>query len=160
LVTVTGNNYHSRQHYISDFTSDGGTTPYNWLRMSVSASQGGGGNADVAVKIDVHNVVNGIEDDILVAGDSITSQGFLHTNYAGATVAQLINAQIPANYPVVEDAGIVGWTSASPLTDSGDSTSWFDHWLAIFPGKYVCLNYGTNDANNASVGDPNFANNF
>ena len=54
--------------------------------------------------------------------------------------AQLINARAPAYFPAQEAGGIGFLTSA-------DGAKYINTWLQLFPGKYVALSYGTNDAN-------------
>jgi len=135
LVTVTGNNYNGRQHPIN-------MTGYNWVRINCTAINGSPSNLGCALQMDVHNCANGVQDDIIFFGDSITRGGLNIDNGGGAgSVAQQINAQAPANFPAAQGAGIGG-------TVSGDFVTNASTWLPLFPGRYVTLNYGTNDANN------------
>ena len=46
----------------------------------------------------------------------------------------------PALFPAQEAGGIGFLTSA-------DGAKYINTWLQLFPGKYVALSYGTNDAN-------------
>lgn len=135
LVTVTGNNYNGRQHPIN-------LTGYNWVRINCTAINGVAPNAGCALEMDVHNCANGVQDDIIFFGDSITRGGLNVDNGNGnGSVAQQINAAAPANFPLAQGAGIGGTVSADAVTN-------LPTWLPLFPGRFVALNYGTNDANN------------
>jgi hypothetical protein len=133
LTTVTGNVYHSRQHSLN-------LTGYNWVRLSVTSSEGSVSNFDVAVNMDLHDVSNGIADDWIFYGDSITQQAFLHENTYGGTFSQAINSFNSSYFPIYESGGIGGFTSTNAVAN-------ISTWLNLFPGKFVTLNYGTNDAN-------------
>ena len=61
------------------------------------------------------------------------------------TFADLVHALKPAYYPLFQDGGIGGLRSA-------EGAAYVPTWLNQFPGQYVTLNYGTNDAT-ASAGD-------
>lgn len=144
LVTVTGNTYHSRQHVID-------LTGYNWVRMNVTAIDGSAGNTDVAINLDVFDASAGTSDDWIFYGDSITEGAMGHETENGiVSFPQLINAKFPNNFPVEENGGIGFQTTTSALT-------YIDKQLALFPGKYVGLTYGTNDA---GVNGTTFYNNY
>jgi hypothetical protein len=133
LATVSDNHYHSRQHALD-------LTGYNWLRMNVSAIDGSAQNMDVALNLDVHDASRGVEDDWIFFGDSITEGAMNHETLNGvATFAQLVNARVPSNFPAQEGGGVGYLTSA-------DGAGHIGTWLALFPGRYVGLAYGTNDA--------------
>jgi lysophospholipase L1-like esterase len=134
LVTVTGNHYHSRQHVIT-MTGD------NWVRINVTAVDGSVQNYDVDLNMDVYDASAGLPDDWIFFGDSITAGAMGHTTVGGvAAFAQLVNAKASAYFPLQEAGGIGYLTSA-------DGAQYLSTWLALFPGKYVGLSYGTNDAN-------------
>lgn len=134
LATVISNPYHSLQHVLS-------LSSYNWVRLSFTSSDGLSPNSDISVSMDLHNAsTGGITDDWIFFGDSITEGGLLNDDSNGQTFAQQINALEPDYYPLAESGGIGGFTSGDALTS-------FSTWLARFPGKFVALNYGTNDAN-------------
>jgi lysophospholipase L1-like esterase len=132
---------------------------YNWVRFNATASDGSSGNTGIAINMDVHDASAGVSDDWMFYGDSITQDGFGHDTRLAAngttvgTFAQLVSAQKPGYFPAYQDGGIGGLLSA-------DGASNINTWLALFPGKYVTLNYGTNDAANASAGDPTIAQTF
>jgi lysophospholipase L1-like esterase len=136
LVKVTDNKYHSRQHRV-DFSG------YNWLRMSVTAIDGLNWDKNVSINLDVHDGTSRVLDDWIFYGDSITAAGMdinPHSVSGGTgTFAQMINAANPNYFPVAECGGIGGLVSE-------DGVRHINTWLRIFPGTYVGLSYGTNDA--------------
>ena len=139
-ATVTNSNpYHSRQFLID-------MTGYKWVRINVTAVTGSGTgvNSNCALNMDVHSAPSGAADSWFCSGDSITQEAFEYTEQGGlsAVMPQQIANAFPAFYPVWECGGIAGWTAT-------DAQPVFSTWLALFPGKYVTLNWGTNDANNA-----------
>jgi lysophospholipase L1-like esterase len=136
LATVTGNRLHSRQHALD-------LTGYNWVRLNVTAGDGSAGNSDASINLDVHNASLGAQDDWIFFGDSITEDGMFHSAWDGSSVgnfSELVNQSKPTYYPLYEDGGIWGLITA-------DGAQRVPGWLNTFPGKYVALAYGTNDAN-------------
>lgn len=134
LVTVSGNHYHSRQHVIT-------MTGNNWVRINVTAIDGSVQNEDVALNMDVYDASAGLLDDWIFFGDSITAGSMGHNSLGGvASFAQLVNARATTHFPL-EEAGGIGYLT------SADGAQHLSTWLALFPGKYVGLSYGTNDAN-------------
>lgn len=128
LANVTGNTKHSRQHAVD-------LTGYNWLRFRVTVSDGSTGNFDAAYKLDVHDASRGANDDWIFYGDSITA----NTMGEIGAFAQLVAAAKPGYFPAAEAGGTGGWTSADGAAHVGT-------WLTLFPGRYVGLSFGTNDA--------------
>ena len=147
-VSVTGNTFNSRQHVV-DMSGD------NWVRIHATASDGSAGNSDVAANVDVHDASGGVSDSWIFYGDSITQDGMLHDNRISAlaatigTFAQLVNASKPDYFPAFQNGGIGGVKSATGAAHVAQ-------WLSLFPGRYVALAYGTNDAL-AQPGDPTIA---
>jgi hypothetical protein len=133
LASVSNSTYHSRQHVVN-------MTGYNWIRMNITAIDGSIDNMDAAMELEVRNASAGTDDDWIFYGDSIT-EGGMGQQYSGSvpSYSQLINGQVPTNFPLEEGGGIGYQTAGSALT-------YIDAQLAIFPGKYVGLSYGTNDA--------------
>ncbi|HEX3047348.1 MAG TPA: cellulose binding domain-containing protein [Bacillota bacterium] len=129
LVTVSNNIYHSRQHAIN-------LTGYNWIRLNVTSSNAGGGNW-VSINFDVHNASQSVQDSWIFYGDSITAGGM--TVASGTTFAKLINASKSNYFPAAECGG----TGAIFSTDGANK---INTWLSMFPGKYVGIAFGTNDA--------------
>ena len=132
LAGVTGNTYHSRQHVVD-------LAGYNWVRILVTeagAAAGGG----VRFNLDVHDAGRGAQDSWIFYGDSITA-GAMNASPIGPspTFAQLVNLRVPSHFPAQEGGGIGGLRS-------GDGARLVDIWLAAYPGRYVGLSYGTNDA--------------
>jgi lysophospholipase L1-like esterase len=132
LESVTGNTYHSRQHVLD-------LTGYNWIRISVTASDGSPQNDDVSLNLDVHDASQGVADDWIFYGDSIVAAAMgVWPNGGVGTFAQLINARVPSQFPV-QEAGGIGYLRS----DVGARR--IGSWLSLFPGRYVALSYGTND---------------
>lgn len=134
VITVKGNHYHSRQHLI-DMSGN------NWLRISITAIDGTAQNEDASLNMDIYNAAAGLADDWIFYGDSITAGAMGHLTMGGIpSFAQLINAKAAPHFPVEESGGISYLTSV-------DGANHINGWLPLFPGKYVALSYGTNDAN-------------
>nr|BBH88369.1 hypothetical protein KTC_31200 [Thermosporothrix sp. COM3] len=132
-ASVQGNTYHSRQHLI-----DMGAA--NWLRIRVRGSDGTTENYGVSLNMDVYEASKAIADDWIFYGASIFMEAMNQDSRAGVpSFQQLIQQQRPDHYPVAEGGGIGGFTTT-------DALHYFDSWLQIFPGKYVALGYGSNDA--------------
>lgn len=146
VVTVKGNHYHSRQHIVD-------MTGYNWIRIYVSAVDGAPENEDVNINMDVYDASYAAANDWIFFGDSITAGAMNHYTINGIPAfAQLINARAPGYFPVQEGGGIGYLTSA-------DGAAHIESWLRLFPGKYVALSYGTNDANGC-VSPDTFSRNY
>ena len=134
LVTVANNTYHSRQHRLE-------LASYNWVRINVTVSDGAPLNYDASINMDVFDTGAGVTDDWIFYGDSITEGAMGQATQGGITsYAQLVNAAVPANFPLEENGGIAAQTTASART-------YIPAQLALFGGHYVGLSYGTNDAN-------------
>ena len=155
LTTVTGNNYHSRQHAVD-------LTGYNLLRLNVTATDGTTDAFGVVVNMDVHDASAGLQDDWIFYGDSITEGAMDHygdpSNPGGpGTFGQIINAANPAHFPA-QEAGAIGGTL------SQDGVNSINTWLPMFAGRYVAIAYGTNDAGwyegDPNVSAQNFYNNY
>jgi lysophospholipase L1-like esterase len=138
LAAVTGNRYHSRQHLVN-------MAGYNWIRINITATDGSAGNTDAAINMDVHDASQGAQDSWIFIGDSITMDG-MHHGPIGSTgnFSQLINAAMNTRFPSSEDAGIGGLTSTEGAAN-------MNTWLSVYPGRYVGLSYGTNDANSCTA---------
>jgi len=148
LATVTNNHYHSRTHFV-DMTGN------SWIRINVTAVDGSSGNNDAMMNMDVHDAsADGPSDSWIFYGDSITEDGMPHEPISGTSpnFSQLINTARSAYFPAYEDAGIGGLVS-------GDGASHINTWLSAFPGRYVGLAYGTNDANGC-MSPTGFYNNY
>jgi lysophospholipase L1-like esterase len=142
-ATETDNRYHSRQHAI-DMTGN------NWIRINITAILGSIANNNAQINFDIHDAHLGNEDNWIWFGDSITQRGLDHSD---STLPALINAVQATRFPLMECGGIGGDLSTTRV-------SVLSTWLSQFSGKYVGLLYGTNDANNAGAGDPNFGPTF
>jgi GDSL-like lipase/acylhydrolase family protein len=139
LVRVSGNHFNSRLHPVD-------LTGFNWIRMSVTAVNGSPGNSDAAFNLDVHDAADTGADAWWFFGDSITQDDMSHRG-PGATFAQQVHAALPTHFPAQQDGGIGGWDSAAPLqVDPTTHQQYFAEFLAVFPGRYVSMALGTNDA--------------
>lgn len=129
VETVEGNTLHSRQHKVE-------MKGYNWIRMNISGADGKSGGT-AGINFDIHNISDGVSDSWIFFGDSITAGGMM--NCYGTGFAELIN-QIDSRYfPVQENGGIGGIFST-------DGAANIERWLETYPGKYISIAYGTNDA--------------
>ncbi len=114
-------------------------------RVNVTAGDGSPENEDAAFNLDVYNASRGARDSWLFLGDSITMDGMHHKPIDGVrNFSQLIAAARPRLYPAYEDGGI-------GFLGSSDGARQIKVWLKTFPGKYVALSYGTNDATPAGL---------
>ena len=134
LATVADNTLHSREHLL-DFRG------YNWIRINATAADGSAGNMDILLNMDIYDASSGAPDSWLFAGDSITANGMGHANFP-STASESFGNQVGALSgitPVQENAGMPDWTAATLLQH-------LPGWLRSFPGHYVTINVGTNDA--------------
>ncbi len=145
LATVSDNIYHSRQHLI-DFSG------YNWLRMNITQVNSLSGNT-ASINLDVHNASQGVQDDWIFYGDSITAGGMVVNGSGSGTFAQMVNTAKPAYFPIAECGGV-----GSILSIHGAQN--INKWLSVFPGKYVGLSFGTNDAWGNQAGTTAYYNNM
>lgn len=129
VETVNDNTLHSRQHVVD-------MSGYNWIRMNITGNDGKSGGY-TSINMDIHNVSEGISDSWIFYGDSITACGMM--NCYGTGFAEYVNQIDSSYYPIQENGGIGGIRSS-------DGAANIDRWLAAFPGKYVSIAYGTNDA--------------
>ncbi len=135
VETVTGNTLHSRQHVVKMYDYNE-IRPYNWIRMNITEGDGKEGGS-ISIQMDVHSVNDQPIDSWIFFGDSITAGGMM--NCYGSSFAELVNAIADRYFPVQENGGIGGIFST-------DGRNNIDRWLETFPGKYVSIAYGTNDA--------------
>lgn len=135
VVSVDGNQYHSRQHAI-DATGAG------WIRMVTTSTLGAPPNDDVSINLTIHDVSHANDDNWLFLGDSITA-GWAATRTINhvPSLAELVHHQRPWAYPLIENGGMPGWKASDAVRAITE-----DHWLEMFPGRFVVLSYGTNDA--------------
>jgi lysophospholipase L1-like esterase len=132
-VTVTGNMKHSRQHVID-------MRGFNWVRIRATGVDGAKDNMDISLNMDVYDANAARGDDWIYFGDSITAGGMNHNTLASVPAfTALIHEAHAARYPVAEDGG-------EPFLTSADGARLVPGWLAVFPGKFVGLSFGTNDA--------------
>ncbi|HDQ25483.1 MAG TPA: hypothetical protein ENN43_01895 [bacterium] len=136
LVSVEGNTFHSRQHLLN-------LKGYNSIRINCTASDGSKDNMNVSFKMDVYDASTGGNDNWIFYGDSITQMSMHHRPFkcslGEGSFSMLINGKKPGYFPLQENGGTGYMTSA-------DGAKNIEKWLEIFPGRYVALGYGTNDA--------------
>ena len=145
LATVSGNTLHSRQHVV-----DLAGSP--WIRILVSASDGSSLNTDASFnQLDVYDLssIGAPTDDWIFYRDSITACGMVTLPESGTEpFAVLLHAADATRWPVAENGG-------EPFDRAGDGErhllGTFDAakgtgYLSIFPGHFVALSYGMNDA--------------
>lgn len=133
VVTVTNNHYHSRQH-VFDMTGA------NWVRINVTAVDGSPQNTDVDINMDVYDASQGIDDDFIDYGDSITATAMGHaTQLSVKSFSDLVQLQTGSHFPIEENGGTGYLTSI-------DGVNNMQKWLSVFPGKFVGLSFGTNDS--------------
>ncbi len=135
-VTAGKNTYHSRQHI---FQMKGS----NWVRLSVIEADGKEGARKAAFNMDVYDASRGTDENFIFYGDSITQMAMHHMPMKGKIpsfpFAEFIRDKFPDRFPAQENGG-TGYMKSSDAADN------IEKWLAMFPGKYVGLSYGTNDA--------------
>jgi hypothetical protein len=138
LVTVSGNVYNGRQHFLDLHGA-------NWIRMRVTATNGASDNSDASFNLDVHDASQGNSDTWLFLGASVTQDGMGH--YEPSNFMQQVNAADPPYFPSQLNGGLGGWDSGNPLaTDPATNQQYLAEFLAAFPGHFVSLAYSSNDA--------------
>lgn len=145
LVTVQGNTLHSRQHI---FNLKG----YNWVRIFINLSDGSPENYDAAFnQFDIYDLrqFKKVTDDWIFYGDSVTADGMVTYPDGGTpSFAELIHHAQPWRWPAVENGGEPFDRSNEGVTRILGPSSMPGHksYLSLFPGRYVVLSYGLNDA--------------
>jgi hypothetical protein len=138
VLSVTNNVNSGREHLVSL----GGA---NWLRMSIAASSG----SQVSLDLDVHSAPSGASDAWLFMGDSIT---FISLPRAFSDLPALVTAQSAGHTPAILVAAIGGSNTVSTYPVGSNTpvstVSLVDAYLPGFPGRFVTLDYGTNDTVN------------
>jgi hypothetical protein len=125
IQTVTNNNRSTRQFLVDIMGA-------NWVRINVTRSSDPAG---FELDMDVHSAPDGATDSWLFMGDSIT---FICTTYAFSDLPELVNAAVPGRWPALIPAGIGGTNTTTALAAIQET-------MQGFPGRFVTLNYGTND---------------
>lgn len=157
LISVTGNTLHSRQHILD-------LRGFTWVRINITSSDGSLYNHDAGIsEFDLYDLgsLPGVFDDWIFFGDSITAGSMVTYPQNGVdSFATLIRQGDPSRWPVAENGGEPFDSSANAVTRilgtfSAHSATGY---LSIFPGKYVVLSYGMNDAAASSDGSKYFHN--
>jgi hypothetical protein len=124
VATVTNNIKNSVEHLVA-------LNGANWVRMNVTK----GPNPQISIDMDVHSAPAGATDSWLFMGDSITALSF---SRAFSNIQRLVHDLKPSYYPAAIGAGVGGTNTVSAL-------GVIDKYLEGYPGRFVCLSYGTND---------------
>ena len=144
LQTVTGNQYKSRQALL-DLSGD------NWIRLDISSTANSSNNPNPDISInsfEVADAAQGVTDDWVFLGDSITAGAMDHTALTapnGSTVlsfANMVSAETGgANHPIQDNAGL-------PCSRADQVSTFLNSDLLPMwpPGTYVAVTLGTNDA--------------
>ncbi len=144
VTTVTGNALLSRQHVVP---LDEGGVLHPWIRLRCTAPFGTMYKQQLAIGMDVFDAGEGLDDDWIFFGDSITAMTINQLEddckapcpFGQGTLGQRIHAERPAYFPLVQGAGIGGATTT-------DGVRMIAKFLPQFPGRFVALAFGTNDA--------------
>jgi lysophospholipase L1-like esterase len=148
VVTAGKNFFHSRQHFFS-------MKGLNWVRLSAIESDGTKDNTDISLNMDIYDASKGRDDNWIFIGDSITQMAMHHQaftcKFGTGTFSEMIKAKAPLHFPVQENGG-------TGYMQSTDGAKHIIEWLPMFPGKYVGLSYGTNDAWNGMKPEEFYAN--
>lgn len=145
LVSVQGNTLHSRQHIFS-------LKGFNWVRILITWSDGSPENYDAAFnQFDIYDLHQFKQppDDWIFYGDSITADGMVtYPDDGTPSFAELVHRAQPWRWPVVENGGEPFDRSAEGVARILGSSSLpgGKPYLSLFPGRYVVLSYGMNDA--------------
>jgi len=105
-----------------------------WVRISVSKAT----DATLNLDLDIHSAPSGATDSWLFMGDSITALSF---SRPFSDLPKQVSEAKPGYYPAVIPAGIGGTNTRTALAA-------LEQHLMGYPGKFVTLNYGTNDNTN------------
>jgi endoglucanase len=139
VTSVHNNTLHSRQQVLD-------LAGANWLRVSITGSDGAPENTDASTNMfDVYDLGSSatLPDDFVLFGDSITAEGMCPCSQDGLpAVAELVHSADASRWPVVENGGEPFDTSSNAV----DRLLGPNGYLAAFPGQYVGLSYGMNDA--------------
>ncbi len=143
-VTISNNKYHSREH-VFDMTGA------NWVRINVTAIAGGS-NADI--NMDIYDAATGVTDAWIIYGSSTPAMSMGHNTLGSITLtfSQMINQAKPNYFPIQENGSISG-------LDTNDGVQYINTWLPLFPGKYVGIALGANDADEC-MNPTTFYNNY
>lgn len=140
VVTVSDNTLRSRQHVVDL----GGQ---NWLRFHATESDGSPQNDDIAIQVDVFSAQPLACDDWILFGNEHLGAALDVIPLDDANLAEFVEAALPGRFPLIEYAGMSGWTA----DDLRKQFAKPDSWLAQFPGRYVGLAFGTKEAELATA---------
>jgi hypothetical protein len=141
LVTVTANTYITRAHLVD-------LTGYTSVRLRLTSAPRHGGNGVHGTDLDVHDASQGTDDWWIALGDSLTTNVW---NVADSVkFGSRIHALDSTRFPVAHEGGVSAAYMADFLWTGWQGTDGrpiFAKWMQDFPGRYVILAIGQNDAN-------------
>ena len=139
LASVNGNTKGAAMHLLTL----GG---YNWVRILVTAgaSNNAAGNIGAALtEWQLFDASSSLGDSWMFVGDSITSNSFGNQDVDGVDVLfRARTGRAPAWYK----ASHAGYKTDDFLAATVPGPTRLDDYLAVFPGRYVAIALGTNDA--------------
>ncbi len=148
LASVENNTFHSRQHTLD-------LSGYNWVRIVFTAVDGSKDNMIISVNTGIYSAGKKGADDWIFYGDSITQMAMNHESLncpeGEGTFSMLVNNMAGRFFPVQENGG-------TGYMKSTDGAKHIGEWLKLFPGKFVAIAYGTNDAWNMMDPEEFYAN--
>ena len=140
LVAERGSAVHSAAHVLAL----GGRT---WVRLRATAGapSNAAENTDCALTWDLYDASTAARDAWIFYGDSITAGAMSPAPGPEEGASPPFAAQVQAAHPSLavsqQNGGVGGLTLHQAV-----STGLLERWLAAFPGHYVGLSLGTNDA--------------
>jgi lysophospholipase L1-like esterase len=143
--SATNNIFYAGQSLVN-MINTATNTPYNWIRMNITNSSNG-----IDLNFDLANASQNVNGDFLFIGDSITTFFGGHDNDGsdGEDIADLTSEALGnSEHIITANAGVScttsgNWDSAYSSYSSSDTIAAV---LADYPGQYVTLDLGTNDA--------------
>lgn len=140
LEEVNDNALHSRQTLVD-------LGAYRWFRIVMSSGRGSPNEYEIELELELHDARIAQTDDWIFHGDSNTVSAMLpYPIYQDCTgcpsrvgpFAELLTA-LDGRVVLQESAGIIGQTAV-------EAAERLPAWLRLFPGRYVVLALGSNDA--------------
>ena len=158
VYTTTGNYFNGLQHVLAVASSGG---QVNWIRVSFTAMSPADAASVPSIKMNLFDATYGCSDGWLFGGDSITANAMGHVPTGSADSFDNMAHTFGGNYagtnayPWSVKAGMAGWKAGDLLTiPSGGTISYWEAWLQMFPGRYVGISMGANDAGAGSIATP------
>ena len=109
---------------------------YNWIRIRVLTVQAG---TNVSLDMDVYDAPNGPTDSWIFMGDSVTHVALTRGEDEQNTIPLEVEAMRPDHFPAYIEYGVGGTQASAAPSELPTVLQWFI-------GKYVTLNFGTNQS--------------